>query len=484
MHSKKRLLALSLAILLLAGCGGAPEPPAAPPPDPAAGIQEEPADTGPSSFYDAYAGIVQEYRLRYGPERIQAIPSPAEELDYLMGLCIIRLIDFDLDGTPELLLCWPESEEAYHSYRYAVWTSTDGKTAEPVCENRVYDGAMSYLPHIRLVQRADGAYVGEELEAPEADLVRVYRKPGPGGLSDALTLCYTPPYGDEEQYLVNGESVSAKDYAQAEANFLDGAQVEEIPFVFSGPQDAQAMARMFQATYIALDQLGIQSLEASTGSSTGLPGGSTGGAPAAASEPADAGPYRELIEQYLLEYGQPQALSSSRWDGGNETPALGGLCVVRAADMDGDGTDELLLIYAREDGGPYISYGYGVWTLRDGKAEELLRHSTPGSAREPTATLYAGEGEACLGVSYDTNSQEAASIADVEYEARCYGYDGERTYTWDSFAEIPDRVKTGGEEWICFSAYSYRWAAGMDWETDSRRVLDKTREVIGSFQGP
>lgn len=190
-------------------------------------------------------------------------------------------------------------------------------------------------------------------------------------------------------------------------------------------------------------------------------------------------PYVDLIDQYLLEYGQPEILTSSRWDGKDDVPALGGLCVVRVMDMDGDGIDELIMACAQKTAanGKQISYQYGVWTLRDGAADNLLKYSIPGAAYEPGMVLFADQQH--FGINYDINTEEVTSVANVEYHASCYGYDGERVTGAESFAELPDDVLNNSEnEWIYFSANSYRWAAGMDWDMDSQMVLSKTQETI------
>lgn len=238
-HRAVYLIAAVLALLLLASCGTSPaeagetetssSPSSAS--DPASDIPQ--ADSsGDPAYYSAYADIVQEYRQQYGTEHIQKISTPVEEMNYLMGLCVVRVVDFDLDGTLELLLAWPESQEEYHSYRYAIWTSPDGKTAEQICENQVFDGAMSYRPAIKLVERADGVFLGEDTTVANADEARVYRQVSATGLSDVLALAYTPPFGVEEQYLVNGEAVGADDYTKAETDFLEGATVTGLILSF------------------------------------------------------------------------------------------------------------------------------------------------------------------------------------------------------------------------------------------------------------
>ena len=475
MNKKIYLITAALTLLLLAGCGASPaettgesEPPSLSASTSTSADAAEPVQSDTPAYYTAYAEIVRDYQQQYGPERIQQIYSGPDMLNCLMGVCVVRLIDFDLDGTQELMLCWPESESADHSCRYAIWTSLDGQTAAKICENQILDGVQYYNPFIKLVSRADGVFLGEDVNTPDVSETHVDRGVSLSGLSDALTLGYDPYSGDDGQYLVNGQSVSGDAYTKAESDFLEGAEVTRISFVLADFEDSTPLVEAVRATQEALRLLGIEPNE------TGLD--------IIPFDPEQVGyaPYLEMIDQYLNDFGQPQVLSSSRYDGRDDMPALGGLCVVRTADLDGDGTDELILAYAQSFAaeGSHISYGYSIWTLRDGVARELIRASIPGTAYEPGMMFYTGQTESYMAINYDTNTEQVTSIANVEYEVRCYGYDGEELVRKESLAELPNEVRSNETECIYFSANSYRWAYGMDWDTDSQQVLSKTLDTI------
>lgn len=472
MKKKICLIIAALVLLLLAGCNTTPAEagePSSPPPStsaPADAIGVGQSDT--PAYYAAYAEIVREYQQQYGPECIQQIYSRPDMLNYLMGVCVVRLIDFDQDGTLELMLCWPESEAAYHSYRYAIWTSPDGQTATKICENQILDGVQSYCPFIELVSRADGVFLGEDISDPGGYEGYAYRSVSIDGLSVPLSLIYMPPYGEDEQYLVNGAPVSSDDYDKARYDFLEGAEVTKISFVLADFEDTVPLIEAIQTTQESLLLLEIELNEA--------------GFDITSFEPEQIGytPYLEIIDQYLIDYGQPEVLSSSSSDGRNDTPALGGLCVVRLSDLDGDGTEELILAYVQNLAmmGRNIYYGFDIWTLRNGAAQKLIRASIPYSAYEPSMMFFAGQPESYMAISYDTNTEQVTSIANVEYYVSCYGYDGENLVQMSSLAELPDEIRQNETEYIYFSAYSYRWAAGMDWDTDSQRVVSKTLDTI------
>lgn len=470
---KMCLMAAMLALLLLAGCSTSPaeageaEPSPPPPSTSAPADTAEPVLSDIPAYYAAYAEIVQDYQRQYGPECIQQIYSRPDMLNYLMGVCVVRLIDFDLDGTLELMLCWPASEASYHSYCYAIWTSPDGVTAEQVCEEKILDGTQSYCPFIQLVSRTDGMFLGEDISSPYVSEAHIYRSVSPSGLSNALALGYEP-YSEEEQYWVNEQAVSGDAYDKAISDFLKDAEVTQINFVLADFEDAAPLIKAIQATQEALLILGIKPNE------TGLD--------ITSFEPEQTGytPYLEIIDQYLVDYGQPQVLSSSWYDGRDDTPALGGLCVVRLSDLNGDGMEELILAYVQTLAmvGRNISYAYEIWTLRDGAAQQLIRASIPYEAYEPCMMFYAGQPESYVAINYDANTGQASSIASVEYEVRCYGYDGEALTRTESLLDIPDEVRGNETEHIYFSEYSYRWAYGMDWDTDSRQVVSKTLDTI------
>ena len=475
------LIAAVLVLLLLAGCNmvpaeaGEPESPSPPSPAVSSVAADEPTavevgnDAGIPAYYAAYAEIVRNHQAQYGPECIQQIYSRPDMLNYLMGVCIVRLIDFDMDGTLELMLAWPESEESYHSYCYAIWTSPDGTTAEQVCENKILDGVQSYCPFIQLVRRTDGVFLGEDTGDPNAYESYVYRTVSVGNLNISLSLIYMPNFGEDEQYLVNGAPVDYDTYVKAESDFLEGAEVTQISFALADFEDSAPLVEAIRATQESLLLLGIEPNEIDPDIILPAP------------EQVNYSSYLELVDKYLLEYGQPQILPSSRWDGKDDMPALGGLCVVRMSDLDGDGTDELILAYAlgTASSGSQMSYAFGIWTLQNGAAQELILLSIPGTAFEPDMRLYAGQPENYMGIAYDTNTGQVTSITQVEYYLSCYGYDGERlTRRWDTFEDIPEEIRNSVTEDIHFSAYSYRWAAGMDWDTDSQQVLAKTLDTI------
>ena len=474
-------------LLLLTSCGVSPaeggETEPSPPPASAAtsAAASEPAadesgnGAGIPAYYAAYQEIVADYQNQYGIGTVQQVVDRYDKLTSLMGVCIVRLLDFDKNGTEELLLIWAEGEELEHSYAYGIWTSPDGRTAEKICENRILDGVQAYGPYIELAERTDGIYLGEDCAAPDGGESHVYRKVTADGMSDALTLTYIPPYGQDEQTLVNGEPVDYEAYTQAKEDFLNGAEVTRI--------DLTSWSLL---TYFAEEVQERQYFEAFLRDTQDVIANLEG------KEKADSYRYEwrakdsyssfgEVISTYLAGFGEPCILPSSRYDGGDEMPALGGLCVARLLDMDQDGTEELVLAYPWKEPigeGEHLAYQYSIWAMQDGKAVELYANTLPTTAYEPTMALFVGSERSYLNFSYDTNTEQAASIANVEFDSECHTFDG-KSLIGLAYEDIPQEVVNNGKaEWIYFSTNSYRWAYGMDWDTDSQRVLIRTWDTI------
>ena len=486
MNQKIRIAGILTVLLLLTACASPPDgaDPPSPPTSTNAPVSEAQEDGSLPGYFAAYAEIAAQYRERYGRGGLQQTNHDYDRITSLMGLCIAELIDFDHNGTEELLLIWAESAEEFHSYAYGVWTSHDGRTATQLCENQIFSGAQSYCPYLELVEREDGTYIGEELDIINSDGAHVYRKVTATGVSDALTLIAPSPYTDEPELpTVNGTPTDYDAFEKAQEDFLAGAQVTRIDLtswsVLEGFEDVYSVGygstadeeeRYFRA-YLRTMQDTIAALSGETVNSYSY----------FWSPERSYSSYAELVSTFLGDCGEPQVLSSSRYDAGNDMPALGGLCVVRLVDMDGDGSDELILAWPQDIQGKRLSYEYSIWTKRDGQAVMLYENATPDTAYEPWLTLYTGQGRTYISTGYDTNTEQVSSIANVEYYTEAHEFDG-TNMLGRSIQDIPEEIRNSPEtEWIYFTAWSYRWAAGMDWDTDSQRVGSMTWTAINTI---
>lgn len=258
MFDKKNLLAAFFALLLLAGCGGASDSPAAAPlssPSPAAAPAPAPqseSEPAAPAYYAAYAGVAADYEQLYGQAAVQHTDFDGDRLTTLTGVCVARLVDFDQNGVEELLLIWAEGDSQYPSYSYGVWTSPDGQSAQLLREHQILDGIQSYAPFLELIEKTDGVYLGEDVDIPDTGWGRAYLRLFSGQFNDALFLTHpgeteqapaamqADPDGydqaqagffsgaQEQPPQVNGNPASYDKYAQAQEDFLDGAQVEQI----------------------------------------------------------------------------------------------------------------------------------------------------------------------------------------------------------------------------------------------------------------
>ncbi len=158
---------------------------------------------------------------------------------------------------------------------------------------------------------------------------------------------------------------------------------------------------------------------------------------------------------------------------------------MRLLDLDQDGTEELVLVFPWKEPngeGNHLAYQYSIWTIQDGKAVEIRSNTLPSAAYEPSLALFVGPEQSYVNLTYDTNTEQVTSIANVEFASECHTYNGESVLAV-SYQDIPEEAKKNEKtEWIYFTANSYRWAAGMDWDQDSQRVLNKTTETINQLR--
>ena len=136
---KAAAFAVLLALLLAAGCASKSEEPK-PVPIPAA-ASAAPADTVPPtpeptpaptpeptpSLYDAYREIVTQREWKYGEAGMEQV-APDMDYGYMKGVAMIRLLDWDGDGTEELLLWENTLNNGFPgAAQVEIWTWQDGK---------------------------------------------------------------------------------------------------------------------------------------------------------------------------------------------------------------------------------------------------------------------------------------------------------------------------------------------------------------------
>lgn len=90
-----------------------------------------------TSANSAYRKLIQKYESKYGKAKLYSSVS----MHYWKGVCFAKLLDFDNDGTKELVLAYQNGYGKINKIKYHVelWTF-DGKKAKKICSSVSWSG--------------------------------------------------------------------------------------------------------------------------------------------------------------------------------------------------------------------------------------------------------------------------------------------------------------------------------------------------------
>ena len=242
--------------------------------------------------------VCTEYTEKYGIANYKYMSEYDVKGYMLTGLCIVREVDFDDNGKSELLLCYNDNDEYYEE----VWGYKENKFEQlyhkkvPQSTNRNDDVWVS------IYSNNDTFYLAEHGES-DASKVTLYKLSG-GEFKKKSTAVY------------NAEKLS---FAIKSRNVTDN--FERIKFAVLRESAASSIV---DRTLTATDSY--------TETTTNKIVKSTDTANSA---------YYELVKEYTETYGEPTLESSGKM------PYISGLAGVNLVDFDGDGQDELMLIYRK-----------------------------------------------------------------------------------------------------------------------------------------
>ncbi len=242
--------------------------------------------------------VCTEYTEKYGIANYKYMSEYDVKGYMLTGLCIVREVDFDDNGKSELLLCYNDNDEYYEE----VWGYKDNKFEQlyhkkvPQSTNRNDDIWVS------IYSNNNTFYLAEHGES-DASKVTLYKLSG-GEFKKKSTAVY------------NAEKLS---FAIKSRNVTDN--FERIKFAVLRESAASSIVdRTLNAT------------DSYTETTTNKIVKSTDTANSA---------YYELVKEYTETYGEPTLEASGKM------PYISGLAGVNLVDFDGDGQDELMLIYRK-----------------------------------------------------------------------------------------------------------------------------------------
>lgn len=219
----------------------------------------------------------------------------------MSGLSFAREVDFDNDGSSELLIAYRSGS----AYQVEVWGYDSGDFV------RIYSNSANLAMNhpevgswITLYRHSGKFYIGE-LSAQDGKTMSLLTLHGSKFKSSRE--CEYDPVNDI--YAENGK-MNTSDYETVRLSNLSEVRAEEL----------------LDSVSAAIDSFG---------------GTDSGAVPVSAKsgEQLMAEAYSEIVQNYVLKYGEPEYDSSSR------VGYAKGLCVADLIDFNGDGVDELFTIY-------------------------------------------------------------------------------------------------------------------------------------------
>jgi len=123
-----------------------------------AGSSAAPASSGvddTAERYAAYYAKCQEYSTIYGAPSMESVGMKSSVAS---GLALVRLVDFDGDGTDELLLGYIVAKSNHDSYEQAVevWSYRDGSAVCDCITGFSPHTTNGFFPYIEVASRSDG----------------------------------------------------------------------------------------------------------------------------------------------------------------------------------------------------------------------------------------------------------------------------------------------------------------------------------------
>lgn len=185
-------------------------------------VQKEAEKGDTETQYKAYYDLCMKYQKKYGKPTIKYIET-SDELQpsqgYMLGLCVVKLYDFDMDGNLELLLAYSDKEESgYVDYKYEIWIWQNDKLSNALPATRVnrdQDGCQ----WIETIKKNDEQYLYFD---QAANYIRLIGYKGNKFASKYTYEMKYPEYGDNFTYFINEKKVDQRTYVQElpQSNFF------------------------------------------------------------------------------------------------------------------------------------------------------------------------------------------------------------------------------------------------------------------------
>lgn len=181
--------------------------------------QDEPADEE-AAMKAAYRQVVEELTQQYGEGSISE--SPIDGQSVMKGLAVVRLLDFDADGTQELYCAYAKEGSPYAN-RQEIYQYRDTE-AVLIYESSISNDGTDVSPMTRLVYKEGRIYLAEGIPF---SLKGEYLRLTDGQMQSEFSF-ESGYMSDNGQYYINGAEVTEEEYRQQTEAFLEEAVTVDI----------------------------------------------------------------------------------------------------------------------------------------------------------------------------------------------------------------------------------------------------------------
>jgi len=254
-------------------------------------------------FHNDAGKVCTDYITEYGPIKWETMDSETygKDMARMTGLCYARQMDFDNDGKDELMLCYNDK----NVYSMDIWSYV-GKEF-----TKVYSQPISSTDN-----ETDGSWIGLYhknnkyyiCQASEDDVTKIDLYALRGDSFSKSSQC-------EYDYKNNIYSVKGKINAQ---------DFETIKFSVIKTSKAEAISETVIGNLETFSNISVASIENQK-----------------TPEQLKAEAYYEIIEKRNHKYGQAKVVTNAG------RSYIDGVAVVKLIDFDGDGNEELFMVYRK-----------------------------------------------------------------------------------------------------------------------------------------
>lgn len=372
-------------------------------------------------FYKDAGRVCTNYITEYGPIKWETMDSDTygKDIVRMTGLCYARQMDFDNDGKDELLLCYNDK----NVYSMDIWSYV-GKEftkvyAQPISStDDDTDGSWIGLYH------KNNKYYICQASKEDATKIDLYALKG-----DSFSKTSECEYDYENDiYSVKGK-INAQDFETIKLSVIKASK-------------AEAISETVISNLETFSNVSVANIENSK-----------------TPEQLKAAAYYEIVEKRNQKYGQAKVVTNAG------RSYIDGVAVVKLIDFDGDGNEELFLVYRkllRQSAtnaytGEFITieeptYCMEVYTWNGTVANKVFSKDSISNLLNDEDTNYIMTQKAGKRTNICTNTYSFESTNNYTAVSRIFEFkDGEFTTTYN--AKIIDEY--GWKQYYLDNEYSY-----------------------------